>query len=476
MNEETQKVYDRLYDFLKDSIPILRKTVDIDLLPTLRKYYIEKDNNRVKILPHDRPNWWQIRVSEQMQILNLSSFREAIDALNRHQQIKSHNGKHSLAFGHGTSFHANTVPISFLKELINRENDLIFRKKSFEALFNDFLKYISTGDKSYARLVVPFDNLIIKSKVVELEDDLRIRKIAPEKLVDLVNNCPVLGYFYGRGLHPWFQCMLELDIPFNWSWVTQSESDNLDSHLLPLMKSSNQYLSFRHRINQEIVILRAILNRQISVQTFVIDYRGWDSVMFTGGVINYLPWARERLPSPDPITSKEISNYKHYRQKFLKIKDEEIRQRIFVAMRKLAFSMDKPYGGDQLMDTVSGLEGLLVNSKTEVTHKFAERAAILLENDQKKRENLQKDMREAYKLRSAVAHGSIIADDFDTIFSKINRGQQPKKKETDQYNKVQQMRTMTRKLLHIALLVCIDNEKTEFDWDSALMGTKTSPL
>jgi hypothetical protein len=474
MNEETQRVYDRLHDYLKDSIPILRKTVDIDLLPTLRRYYIEKDNNRVKIVPHDQPNWWQTRISEQEQILTLSSLQEAIDALNRHQQIRFHNGKYSIAFGHATRFYANNIPRSFLKELINRENALIFRKKSFEALFNDFLKYISTGDKSYARLVVPFDNLIIDSRVVELEDDLRIRKIAPEKLVDLVNNCPVLGYFYGRALHPWFQCMLEFDIPFNWSWVTESEGDNRDFDL-SLMKSSNQDLPFRHKINQEIVILRAILNRQISAPTFFIDYRGWDSVMFTGGTINHLPWARERFPFHDPISSKELKNYKNYRQKFLKIKDEKTRQRIFVAMRKLAFSMDKPYGGDQLMDTVSGLEGLLVNSKTEVTHKFAERVAILLENDHKKRENLQKDMREAYNLRSDVAHGSIIADDVDTIFSKINRGQQPKK-EMDQYNKVQQMRTMTRKLLHKALLVCIDNEKTEFNWDSALMGTKTSPL
>ena len=83
-------------------------------------------------------------------------------------------------------------------------------------------------------------------------------------------------------------------------------------------------------------------------------------------------------------------------------------------------------------------------------------------------------MGKAYNLRSAVAHGSLIADDFDTIFSKINRGQQPNK-EMDQYNMIQQMRTMTRKLLHNALLVCIDNEKIEFDWDSALMGTKNSP-
>ncbi len=419
MNEETQKVYDRLYDFLKDSIPILRKTIDIDLLPTSRKYHIEKDNNRVRIVPHDRPNWWQIRVPEQRQILTLPSLQEAIDALNSHQQIQSYVGKHSIAFGHSTSFHANHVPISFLKELINRENDLIFRKKSFEALFNDFLKYISSGDKSYARLVVPLDNLIINSKVLELEENLRIRMIAPEKLVDLVNNCPVLGLFYGIGLQSWFHYMLEFDIPFNWSWVTKSESDKGKSYLKSLLNSSQQDPLFRHRINQEIVILRAILNRQISSPAFVIDYRGWGSVMLTGGTINFLPWVRERISSSDPITSKEIRNYKRYRQKFLEIKDEKTRQRIFVAMRKLAFSMDKPYGGDQLMDTVSGLEGLLVNSEGEVTHKFAERVAILLENDKTKREILQKDMRKAYDLRSAIAHGSIIADDFDTIFSKI---------------------------------------------------------
>lgn len=474
MNKETQMLHEKLYVFLKESIPILRKTVDIDSLPTLRRYHVEKDKDRVRIVPHDSSNWWQIRVSEQ--ILNLSSLHEAIDVCNKYQQIKSLNGNSSYAFGSGTSFYANNVPLSFLKELINRANGLKFRKKLFEAIFNDFLRYISPKDKSYACLVIPLDDLIITPMSVELEHDLRIRKLTEQELVDLINNCPILGHFYGTGFSRWFRCILEFDIPFKWSWLTQSQRDDRNSSLLALINAPQQYQVLKSKINQEIVILRAILNRKISSQTYAIDYRGWESVMFTGGGINYLPWARDKLSFPDPLTSKEIANYKKYRRKFLDLKDKKVQQRIFVAMRKLAFSMDKPYGGDQLMDTVSGLEGLLVDSTTEVRHKFAEHIAVLLEKDPKKREDLQTDMRYAYDLRSKVAHGSVVTDDIDAITSKIHVGQQPKRNQIDEFNRIQELRKKTRKLLYQAILVCIDKQTTDFNWDSSLMGTKISPL
>lgn len=473
MNEETKMLYDKLYVFLKEAIPILRKSVSTSLLPTFRRYGIKKDKNRVKIVVYNSPNWWQIQ--DYGKISKLPSLNEAIGVCNKHQQIRTLDGKWSYALGHGTSFHANHVPISFLKELVNCENGLRFRKKSFEKIFNNFLRYISLKEKSYARLIVPLHSLAISTNVINLEQNLRIRNLTNQELVDILNNCPTIAHFYGAGLSAWFRCILEFDMPFNWSWVMQSEKDD-KNHFFAIKNSTEVYQSLKPNINQEIVMLRAILNRQISSSTYVIDYRGWESVMFSGGQINYLPWIRSKIFFTDPLLPKEINNYKKYRRKFLTMNERKTQQRIFVAMRKLAFSMEKPYGGDEMMDTVSGLEGLLVNSRNEIRHKFAERVALLLEKDPQKREELQKDMRKAYDLRSDVAHGLVVTDDVDSIMSKVHVGQKPQKKEIDEFNKIQELRKRTRQLLHQAILVCLDKQTTNFSWDSSLMGTKISPL
>ena len=127
------------------------------------------------------------------------------------------------------------------------------------------------------------------------------------------------------------------------------------------------------------------------------------------------------------------------------------------------------------MDTVSGLEGLLVDTKQEVRHIFAERVAILLEKDIKKRIKLQKKMRKAYDYRSRIAHGSVIADNLESIISDIKLAQQRKEKKIKQYREIQELRILTRLLLHQAILICIEKQTTEFDWESSIMSTKFNP-
>jgi hypothetical protein len=470
MNKETQLLYTSLYAFLKDSIPIIRKNIDISSLPTLIKYRIVKDDNgRIKVQKYNAPNYWQIEFDGLL--TNLTSLRNSLIACNKHSQIKAVDGKWSNAFNHGIHFHANYVPIHFLKELIDREKGIKFRKKTFNLIFNNFLKYISQEPKSFARIIIPLDGLNITSKTIKLEKDLRIKKLNPKELVDVINYCSIFGYFYGTGFSAWFKCVLELDIKFKWTWLSKSER-NSGKVFLDVM---NQTAYIQPKINQEIIILRALINRPISSPTYAIDYREWDYVTFSGGVINYLPWVRSKHIFSEPLPSKLVLKYQKYRANLLNIKDDTTKQRIFVAMRKLAFSMDKPYSGDKLMDAVSGLEGLLVSSNKEVTHKFAERIPLLLEKDMNERKKLQKDLKIAYDLRSQLAHGSIAADYSDTIVTKQILGKKIKNKELSKSKDIQRLSHLLTQLLHKTILLCIDKKTTEFKWDESILGTKINP-
>lgn len=470
MISQNRILHDKLIVFLKESIPVLRKTIDITSLPTLKKYRIEKVNNRTKYVQYDNPNWWQIKPPREL--YNVTSLSEVLDACQRHKRIKFLDNKWSYAFGHGTQFKANNVPWGFLQELISRENGLRFNIRTFEKVFRDFIIYIQPDYQSHARLIVPLDNLKFKPKRVDFDSISRLRQLTPKEVLQLINNHTILREFYGSGLFSqWFTSIMEFDIRFDWYWEDKSTTKDKEG-ILQLIKSSDQYKSLEPRINQEIVLLRAILNLPISSPTYVIDYCGWNSVMFSGGSINLLHWVRPKHPFAIQLDAIQTRKYKKLRSKFMSNRNLKEQQRIFVAMRKLAFSMGKPYGGDVIMDTVSGLEGLLVGSETESRHKFAERIALLFGRNLTERIELQKEMREAYDLRSKVAHGTEITDDLDQIRTKIYSDKQPSKKEVHKYNQIQVLRKKTRSLLHKTILVFIDRQTTHFDWDSLLLSTK----
>jgi hypothetical protein len=196
-------------------------------------------------------------------------------------------------------------------------------------------------------------------------------------------------------------------------------------------------------------------------------------------LINKLPWVdfgfNDLLP---PLTLKEARRYVKIRKNFFDIENTEDKQRIFVAARKLSASMNEFYGGEDVMHTVSGLEGLLVKSKTEPSHRFAENIALLLETDKIVRKKIYESMKSAYVLRSDVAHGTAVADYFDSIISPINYESsldKNKKKKIPKMNALQELRPILRERLHQAILMCIDKQTTNFDWNSSIIGTRIDP-
>jgi hypothetical protein len=465
VREENRVLYQKLYDFVREAVGVLSKTLNVDEIQILSRHNVERKDNMIFLYGED--DWRKI---EGLRVLaSLRTLKEITDVCKRHEQIKSLNGKWSYAFDFGSSFTAENVPVSFLLELLSRQTDCRLNKNLFDKIFNLFLGYISGKDEWYTRVVVPLDNIQITGKVIDLGRDSRIRRLSAREYEELRSYCPVLNVFYGTFFSPWFQCSLEFDIPFQWVWIVRDENDTRP--FMQVTSSRARYQAIKRRINEEIVILRAFMNRVVSAPTYFIDYRGWRHLDFAGGFINQLPWVRPSVPASEEIKVKEITKYRRYRERFLQMKGREA-QHVFVAMRKLAFGMDKPYSGDQIMDMVSGLEGLLVGEDTEVRHKFAERVALLLGKTVKQRLILQKDMKDAYDFRSKVAHGLVMTDEIDSLVSQAPIGHKLTQKQIGELKKVLKLRLLTRALLHQAILVCIDRQTTNFDWDLALLSSR----
>ena len=107
-----------------------------------------------------------------------------------------------------------------------------------------------------------------------------------------------------------------------------------------------------------------------------------------------------------------------------------------------------------------------------VSNNFAERVALLLGKTVKQRLSLQKDMKDAYDFRSKVAHGLVMTDKIDSLVSQASIGHKLTQKQLRELETVLKLRLLTRSLLHRAILVCIDRQTANFDWDSALLSSR----
>jgi len=458
------KLYAALLTFVSEAIPILRKGTDVKRIPTVTRFKLSDVQGQKNIIKVDGPNWWQVS-SYMKPVLELPSFNFAVMACSEHPLIRSRNGKRAYALNTGSPLFFNFIPERFLTECIAREDDLTFRRSTFECVYCDLFTFLMPSAENKARLIAPLDNVQLEANEIILSPNSRIKRLTAPEIINTVNHCPILRHFYGHGSHPWFNTVFELDFNFEWQWSDMDELGHSTSETI--VKSSEPALV--NRLMEELLLLRSLLGKPLCSPTYVTDYRGWNSCISTGGTIHNLPWVRPNFSSwPLKIKKTEIRKYINLRNKFLSIKDMTTKRRIFAAIRRHSSSMEKFYSGDRLLDAVAGLEGLLVDSKTEVRHKFAEHTALLLERQLEKRIDLNSDMLYAYDLRSKISHGGVVADDLFAIMGNENIS----KKQLDEFNAVNRLSGKSSDCLHKAITICIESEKVDFEWCKTVMSSK----
>ena len=81
-DQQDKKLHNALINFVKESIPHLRKNLDPTRIPSITRYELKEDRGRKKIKKVDRPNWWQ--TSKYMNpIVKLSTYKDAVAVCRR---------------------------------------------------------------------------------------------------------------------------------------------------------------------------------------------------------------------------------------------------------------------------------------------------------------------------------------------------------------------------------------------------------
>lgn len=464
MDPTYQVLHDQLQIFLQEALLISKDSVKEPR--GFSKYFdVESKEGREQIVPKLERNWKNLDViGDENKIRNLKSYFEVYKICQNIPHISKHDNKAVYAFSIGYPFAIADIPIYFLQALIFLERGYSFQQNRFENIFSDFLTFISDDHYSNATVLVPLMGIEFSENHIEVDEKVSIKKLNPYQVSEFLNHHVHRDSKYLRSPDVWQKIFFEFQIKIEWLWPEKLLCEEYDEQEFDKHLHSQDFSNYiRDKVNQEIIILRSLSNSSVSAYPFEIMYTGWFSPKIGGGGI-ISPW---NIPQELVILSAEnLEAYKKNRNRFLKIGDKKTKEQIFVAMRKLAMSMDKNYIGDQVLDVVSGLERLLVNEEKSVKQKCSKRTAILLEGDDtKKRNQLQSDIREAYRFRSEVAHGYSVIEDEDAIISKRFSGERDEaKKDYREIIQNRNIRNVARDALCRAIIVCIQKQTTNFDW------------
>lgn len=224
---------------------------------------------------------------------------------------------------------------------------------------------------------------------------------------------------------------------------------------------------FVAQLNEEVAILRALLNENLAVPHYALirDKYPFDP---GGGTLNELPW-RVRYPNwLDAPKSKHIKRYSVLRGKYLELRGERGWETLAASMRRFAVAWENPFRSDILADIVAALENLIAHSNTEVSYRLRVRVAHFLAKSASGRQEIVKNLTDAYAYRSRTFHGGFVFDniaDLDTaIYLKGAKGKHgnPFHDVNEVHRLIYQITIYYRELI----MNMIDRGQLEIDWNA----------
>ncbi len=427
-------------------------------LPTRPGYVVQKtDRGRVRILPGEIPDWSSVTTLLDQPVREQPGWVEAVTAARADTRI---HGEivHGLVVGFGES--PGYMPGTFLQDYFETRRSFRFSRRHFDRRYQEMLRLFDRSEHFQLTVVAPLRSFSSEQRTIRLGDQT-ITRLTPERVADIASEHQIfLAAHFGEP-RSWFRSALE--IPVTVPKVTG------DVGIHDLDRTVNASYEHAGRINREVVLLRCFTRQVPSVPTFIYRYRGWPSYFFLGGAIIELPWSSGsvwRSESPDPLTVSEVASFRRLRKDFLAAQPDRLAV-LSSAARRIALAADRPYAGDQVVDYVSAIEGLVVEEKDiEAKYRFQQRVAFLVAGHGQRRKLAQKAAK-LYDIRSQVVHGGVIPDDFafGTFFS--GAGKKPRVKRAEVLGAARE----GRELANSVLRKMTQRQGTAPDWDRLILGT-----
>jgi len=403
--DKKDKLKDECSLFIRKCLPDIRDVSST--ISTIPRFFAKADrlkNGRHKIIETAPPNWFQLPKELKDLLYKTPDTQQLAKQFEKTSPFTKILNKEITipALGQSATYTsgmdiANTILVSYLFSAGCGK----WNRKKFDKVWNDFQTYFDPASKTIEYfLYAPIVNMAGGFKKIDLGDGVLIRRLTENQVANLASlNSNLAGYSVYHRTTRWTTCFFEKRMELE----KIIEKDNT-----PIVESGNRY-NWESSLNEEVSLLRCLLNESISVTTFSFIRDGFPRDG-GGGVFVSLPW-RARFPDGfKNIGIKEVRCFKKMRSKFLDLHGDPGWENVAISMRRYAVAWENPFMSDILADIVAALEQLVVDSKSEVSYKLRTRVAYFLGKSDAEKITISKNLNDAYGYRSNVFHGGYVFD------------------------------------------------------------------
>lgn len=277
----------------------------------------------------------------------------------------------------------DTLP-KFLKRYLTKKGDLEFDADVFDETYEEFEEYLAADEVEYqAAAVIQRLELQNSDKVIELEDDLRIKCDDSDK--------------FGTSSLSEFTDYAEQDsgtvtVVEKVYTVDKFGEDNKEQAIKSFM---DVVLALRLFGSHGDIFLKDGYTKPISPFHVGVNRFNFQS--------DTVPFLDENYVISDDLEEEFIEFWTDMNENI-----EDPPESYRVAIEKFSNSFNRENLNDRLLDSVIALEAIYLKSSEnqEMSYRLSQRGALLLANDKSEALDIQSTLSDSYNKRSRLVHGS----------------------------------------------------------------------
>ncbi|MFP4642360.1 MAG: hypothetical protein ACLFPU_09340 [Dehalococcoidia bacterium] len=272
--------------------------------------------------------------------------------------------------------------VSLLYGYVSRANGFQFYDRIFNELFDAFQKDVFSPDITVTELS-PLMNFEMESDQIQISDNLWLRQLSTDELEGWLNSERLLTV-QPLSTHELLQ--LESAVEIMYQQERNSKSGSFEA---------------RKKVS---LLLTAICLLTDGSPRLAFTKRSTSSFLTPGLGTSWGPLVHRLGRSAKVDKSQESDLVELYRKLWSSPNETKIR----VALERWNSAADRATEEDKLIDYWIALESLFVPDSTEeLSYRTALRIAAFLGSDGVERTQIYKQMKDSYRLRSEIVHGSI---------------------------------------------------------------------
>ena len=371
-------LYTKYRTFAEGALSFLKKRMHkgVQLFTKQKSKVVFGEGDSFTVTSDNEASYYRFISDNEEDIKKLPGYTECEDEVKKHPNYRN-------TFGMTTR--------TFFAELVEKTKSLDFNELTFNEVYADFENFLLTLETSN-KLHALVSGFSMAPEVIVLGPDIKIKKMTADELAETIDNT---SYFDSK--FEVMHCRYRIEINYK-------TKENVGP-------GKNPHVEAIDTIKKIISALRLFKCGDVCSEFYYYFPISW--TIFARGIASSsnpsIP-ARARIRSELKIENSDIENFKVFWNCYKEI-IPKLNNFLFLntAINRLNFAYDNTRVEDRLIDYMIAFEAMFLkgSEKQELTYRLALRTAVLLSEPSGPREEIFKNMKIAYRLRSLVVHGKI---------------------------------------------------------------------